>query len=502
MPSGCIQNGFQFRYGLVTAVGATGDRRRGHKAVVGVSCSAAVQSAHLMRTPRGGRVAGYNPNKTGQHHTGVRSTWVGVKPSGRSPLPSRSRPAGRPKLCSMPCQSVGPGNAAPAPTEEHHLPILLRLIVGVPITDYARWCAKCRCHPAASTLRMTDDWVARQEQYRQYLYKKSGNMARKKRTDDAMMARILAGEAARLADLAVKSLAAAQELGIENKPLVPFPLNRTERTILVELSALPDQLRKKLAGRAGKFAAAEVIKIVTAAAQSRLTPEPERQRSMLEAARRLLYCIHSDLLMPAWRAKASKLKPTGLLYQLKITLLGAKPAIWRRIQVRDCTLDLLHKHIQTTMGWTNSHLHHFEVDGQLYGDPQLMGENLHEMNYRDSTIALLSQIIPKDQRLFRFRYEYDFGDSWEHGVLFEGCPNPSKGQKYPVCLEGERACPPEDVGGVSGYAEFLKTIKDRDRRERVQMLEWAEGWFDHDEFDAATATKSMWKGILDWRSME
>ena len=242
--------------------------------------------------------------------------------------------------------------------------------------------------------------------------------------------------------------------------------------------------------------------MVMAVSESFVAAEPERQRSMLEAARMLLYCIHSDLLTPAWRAEASKRKPTGLLYQLKITLRGAKPAIWRRIQVRDCTLDRLHEHIQTTMGWTNSHLHHFEVDGQLYGDPQLMEENLHEMNYRDSTITLLSDIVPKDKRRIRFRYKYDFGDSWEHEVLFEGCPDPDKGRKYPVCLEGKRACPPEDVGGVSGYAEFLKTINDRDHGERVEMLEWAEGWFDPDEFDAATATKSMWKGILDWRSME
>jgi hypothetical protein len=77
-------------------------------------------------------------------------------------------------------------------------------------------------------------------------------MARKKRADDAMMARILAGEAAHAADSAVRSLAAAQELGIENKAVVPFPLHRTERTILAELTALPDQLRKKLAGRAGR----------------------------------------------------------------------------------------------------------------------------------------------------------------------------------------------------------------------------------------------------------
>lgn len=187
---------------------------------------------------------------------------------------------------------------------------------------------------------------------------------------------------------------------------------------------------------------------------------------------------------------------------MKVTLRDAKPPIWRRIQVLDCTLDKLHEHIQTAMGWTNSHLHHFDVDGQLYGDPQLMEGSFHEMNYRDSTITLLSSIVPQDNRRHRFRYQYDFGDSWDHDVLFEGCPKLLEGQKYPLCVEGARACPPEDVGGVWGYADFLKTIADRDDKQRVETLEWAKGWFDPDEFDATTATKNMWKGLPDWRNMK
>ena len=240
--------------------------------------------------------------------------------------------------------------------------------------------------------------------------------------------------------------------------------------------------------------------MVMAVADSFVAAEPERQRIMQRAAEKLLYSLHVDILMPAWRARAEKRKPTNRLYQLKITLRDVKPAIWRRIQVKDCTLDKLHEYIQTAMGWTNSHLHHFGVADRHYGDPELMEENFEGMNYRDSTITLLSDIVPKDGGRFRFVYEYDFGDSWEHEVLFEGCPKVDKGQKFPLCLEGERACPPEDVGGVPGYAEFLETIGDRDHEEREGTLEWAEGWFDPDEFDAATATKSMWKGLPDWRS--
>jgi hypothetical protein len=165
-------------------------------------------------------------------------------------------------------------------------------------------------------------------------------------------------------------------------------------------------------------------------------------------------------------------------------------------------LDKLHEYIQTSMGWRNSHLHHFDVNGDLYAEPELMEDDFHHMNYRDSTITLLSAILPEDHQRYRFRYRYDFGDSWDHEILFEGCPKLEKGRRYPLCVEGERACPPEDVGGTLGYAEFLETIADRDGDERTEVLEWADGWFDPDEFDAATATKSMWKGLPDWRNAE
>ncbi len=327
-------------------------------------------------------------------------------------------------------------------------------------------------------------------------------MARTKLTSDDVRTQVLARQAAILADHVAKALAVIQQARIETEPLLPFPLDKSERGMLAGLTALPAKLRTKLSGRAGKFTVAEVISLVQVVADSFPAVEPERQMMMLNAANKLWYYVHSDVLVPVWEAEARKRKPTRLLYQLKITLVDAKPAIWRRIQVKDCTLDKLHEHIQTAMGWTNSHLHRFEVDGQPYADPELMEESFAEMNCRDSTITLFSYIVPQGNKPFRFQYEYDFGDSWEHEVLFEGCPKPEKGQKYPVCLEGERACPPEDVGGVGGYAEFLETIKDRDHEERVETLESAEGWFDPDEFDATTATKSMWKGLPDWRSME
>jgi hypothetical protein len=190
------------------------------------------------------------------------------------------------------------------------------------------------------------------------------------------------------------------------------------------------------------------------------------------------------------------------LYQFKITLLDTLPPIWRRIQVKDGTLDKLHEHIQTAMGWTNSYLHHFWIDNHIYGDdPMLMRDNFEEMAYKDSTSTKLSDILPQSGKRFSFQYVYDFGDGWRHEVLFEGCLRAERGGRYPLCVEGERACPPEDVGGVWGYEEFLEAMADPDHERHEEFREWIGGRFDPEAFDAAKATKRMRRGLPDWRSM-
>jgi hypothetical protein len=188
------------------------------------------------------------------------------------------------------------------------------------------------------------------------------------------------------------------------------------------------------------------------------------------------------------------------VYQFKITLLDSHPPIWRRIQVKDCTLDKLHEHIQTAMGWTNSHLNHFRLGEQLYGDPMLMEENFEDMGYQDSTTTKISAILPRDGRRFRFRYEYDFGDSWDHEILFEGIVRAEPRRKYPLCLEGARACPPEDVGGVWGYADFVEAIRNPEHEQHEEMREWVGRRFDPEAFNAATATTEMRRGLPDWRA--
>jgi hypothetical protein len=193
---------------------------------------------------------------------------------------------------------------------------------------------------------------------------------------------------------------------------------------------------------------------------------------------------------------------TDVVYQFKITLLGSNPPIWRRIQVQDCTLDKLHEHIQTAMGWLNGHLHQFDIKGRCYGDPDLLDDGFDEFDGADSTKTLLSRILPKTGQRFAFRYEYDFGDSWEHEVMFEGSPALDPKARYPLCLEGARACPPEDCGGIWAYGELLKAIRNPRHKEHESLLEWVGGRFDSEQFDPKKATKAMKKGLPDWRAMD
>jgi hypothetical protein len=165
------------------------------------------------------------------------------------------------------------------------------------------------------------------------------------------------------------------------------------------------------------------------------------------------------------------------IYQLKISLQGCKPPIWRRVQVAgNTTLGELHDIIQIAMGWTDSHLHQFIIAGECYGTSDIDAE-FDVLDERKLT--LLNAVgAPKG----RFVYEYDFGDSWRHDVLVEKILPVEAKAHYPRCLTGKRACPPEDCGGVWGYADLLKTLNDPRHPEHEEMLEWLGGDWDPEEF--------------------
>jgi hypothetical protein len=177
------------------------------------------------------------------------------------------------------------------------------------------------------------------------------------------------------------------------------------------------------------------------------------------------------------------------LYQLKLTLRGSKPPIWRRVVVRaDMKLDRLHRVIQVAMGWMDCHLHQFRIGRVCYGVPDPEGadwgpEMLNEKRYAVADLAP----APKQ----KFTYDYDFGDSWEHEVRVEKILPPDPEFKHPLCLAGANACPPEDCGGVWGYADLLATLADPKHEQHAEMKEWVGGPLDPARFSVEAANASL-----------
>jgi len=175
------------------------------------------------------------------------------------------------------------------------------------------------------------------------------------------------------------------------------------------------------------------------------------------------------------------------IYQIKITLKDIKPPVWRRLQVtNDTVLEKLHEIIQVAMGWDNYHLHQFIVGHTYYGEPD---PDYGDDEMENENGVPISQLVSREGA--RFHYEYDFGDSWVHEILFEKILPMEKGTQYPVCIKGKRACPPEDVGGVWGYSEFRETITNPKDPEYADMLEWAGGDFNPEIFDMDEVNKRL-----------
>ncbi len=155
-------------------------------------------------------------------------------------------------------------------------------------------------------------------------------------------------------------------------------------------------------------------------------------------------------------------KTQARTYQIKITLVGSKPPIWRRVLVADTmTLARLHDVIQIAMGWTDSHLHQFAVKGQLYGTP----DPEFDVEVKDAARVKLGGVLKQEKDWIV--YEYDFGDSWEHRIVLEKVLPHDASVPVPRCIAGKRVCPPEDCGGIWGYADLLEAIGDPAHPERT-----------------------------------
>ena len=178
------------------------------------------------------------------------------------------------------------------------------------------------------------------------------------------------------------------------------------------------------------------------------------------------------------------------IYQMKVWLTDIEPLIWRRFLVTgDQSLYRLHLILQTIMGWESYHLYEFIIDEIEYGEPD--DEYQPDIEYVRKTT--LSQVLHSQGQ--RFRYIYDYGDNWEHEIEVEKISEPKA--FYPVCLDGERACPPEDVGGVSGYEDLLGIIQDPEHEEYDDMVSWSEG-FSQEAFDLRSVNKELRRHTQHW----
>lgn len=179
-----------------------------------------------------------------------------------------------------------------------------------------------------------------------------------------------------------------------------------------------------------------------------------------------------------------------LLYTLHIQLepLHFNPPIWRRIRVNgDCTLRKLHHFIQAAFGWNSSHMHEFSdgMNRYLPLDAELM--HMFEDALDDRKIKLRRVLKDVD----RLRYLYDFGDSWQHVIAVETVEPSDVSGTWCEVLDGARACPPEDVGGVPGYLDFLASLQQSESKEGHCALLWAGGSFNPELFDQRAANAAV-----------
>ena len=169
------------------------------------------------------------------------------------------------------------------------------------------------------------------------------------------------------------------------------------------------------------------------------------------------------------------------IYQIKVTLLGTRPPIWRRLLVPvGLTLEQLHDVLQSAMGWEDCHLHDFRIGQKRFGKPdpkdRLMGL---PATGNERTVRLFTVLGKVGAKAV---YTYDFGDSWEHAIVVEKVLPPEPELPYPVCVGGKLHGLPEDCGGIPGYYNLLEAIRDPAHDQHEEMLEWVGGDFDPEAF--------------------
>ncbi len=260
-------------------------------------------------------------------------------------------------------------------------------------------------------------------------------------------------------------------------------LSEGQRQTILKYAELPAHLSERLAAKGTaatttQFTLDELDELLDHVGGSVYRAKGNERQKVLRIVEKMSKLLGSTI-DPTKMPKHRLAKTTDTVFQIKMTLCGIDPPIWRRIQTKDCTLEALHAIIQVTMGWEFEHLYRFNIGGVEYADLDMMNDE----DVEDACDTLLSEVLPVQNRRPRFHYEYDFGDNWIHQLIVEERFAPEKGVKYPLCLAGQRACPPEDCGGPWAYPDFVETITNPDHQRHKEMLAWVGGEFDPERFD-------------------
>lgn len=180
---------------------------------------------------------------------------------------------------------------------------------------------------------------------------------------------------------------------------------------------------------------------------------------------------------------------TQQIARLRIDLEHLEPPIWRRVEVSLTTnLRSLHEVIQAVMPWEDYHLHEFTIGDRVYGEPGPEDAAWGRKIYQAKSMRLGTLI---GRGVTEFLYTYDFGDNWRHRITVESISVADPEVDYPVFIDGERRAPPEDVGGTSGFMDFLEAISKRSHPQHKDMVRWYGGPFHPTDFGAADIAASL-----------
>src|SRR5260370_26184783 len=187
-------------------------------------------------------------------------------------------------------------------------------------------------------------------------------------------------------------------------------------------------------------------------------------------------------------AKKSAFPPE--IYQLKVTLLGTSPPIWRRVLASaDVTLAQLHDVLEAGMGWEDGHLHELSVDQRRIGRPDPEDRLMGMPSVENERTVRLSGILGRVGS--KAIWTYDFGDSWEHGIVLEKRLPVDPNMTYPVCKGGELACPPEDCGRIPGCYDLVAALNDPNPERHERMLDWLGDAFNSQAFSVDSVNRML-----------